>query len=130
MFGNLVTDLTTHAGYTSRKIDPAVAWAVEGPWQPSSVTTSGTWSTEGIRDEATRRATPAPIPPPTEDDDVAPFVILNRETGQQQRWSTATSQLTGLAGSDLSGYVARFGVPIDTDPVVFNDMAAKGPDMG
>ena len=126
MFGNLVTDLTTHAGYTSRKIDPAVAWAVDGPWQPSSVNTSGTWSTPNIRDEATRRATPAPIPPtPTEDDDMVPFIILNRETGQPAL-VYGDGRLTGLAGGDLPGYVARFGQPIDTDPVVFNDMASKG----
>ncbi len=48
-FGNFPTDVITHAlgagdGYTDRKIDPATAAGVRGPWQPSSVNTSGTWS--------------------------------------------------------------------------------------
>jgi len=59
------TDISSHAGWTSRKIDPATAAAVQGPWRPASVNTSGTWSLDDLRHEAARRAakTPAPIPP-------------------------------------------------------------------
>lgn len=61
MFGNLVTDLTTHSFYApSRKIDPATADAVQGPWRPNSVSSSGTWNVYDIRAEATRRSTSVP----------------------------------------------------------------------
>jgi hypothetical protein len=60
-FGNLPTDVVSHAlgdgdGWTSRKIDPATADAVEGPWRPRSVNSSGTWSLADIRAECARRA--------------------------------------------------------------------------
>lgn len=65
LFGNLPTDVFTHAlgagdGWTDRKIDPATADAVEGPWRPGSVNSSGTWSLVDIRAECARRAGQAP----------------------------------------------------------------------
>jgi hypothetical protein len=64
------TDISSHAGWTTRKIDPATAAAVQGPWRPASVNTSGTWSLDDLRHEAARRAakTPAPHPPPSSED--------------------------------------------------------------
>jgi hypothetical protein len=66
---NLPTDITSHAlgdgsGYTDRKIDPATANAVQGPWRPRSVNSSGTWSLPDMRAECQRRAGA----PPQEDD--------------------------------------------------------------
>lgn len=66
---NRVDDVITHAlgsgdGYTSRKIDPATAAAVQGPWRPSSSNSSGTWLLEDLRAECRRRATPTPTPSP------------------------------------------------------------------
>jgi hypothetical protein len=56
-------DICTHAVWApGRKIDPAVASAVQGPWQPSSTNSNGTWSLFDIQVEAVRRATLAPIP--------------------------------------------------------------------
>ena len=61
-------------GWTNRKIDPATAAAVEGPWKPRSTNSSGTWSQDDIRAECARRATttpepePEPTPTPEEDD--------------------------------------------------------------
>lgn len=60
-FGNLPTDITSHAlgsgnGYTSRKIDPATAAAVQGPWKPRSTNSSGTWNLDDMRSECSRRA--------------------------------------------------------------------------
>lgn len=60
-FGNRSDDLCTHKSYTDgscrgRKIDPATASAVQGPWQPRSETSSGTWSLDDIKAEALRRA--------------------------------------------------------------------------
>lgn len=87
-FGNLPTDVFSHAlgggeatGWTSRKIDPATAASVEGPWRPRSVNGSGTWSLADIRAECSRRSSssPAPAPPdpslPIGDDDMAYAVL-------------------------------------------------------
>lgn len=60
-FGNRPDDIISHAlgdgdGWTDRKIDPAQAGAVEGPWQPSSCNSSGTWLLADIRAECLARA--------------------------------------------------------------------------
>jgi N-acetylmuramoyl-L-alanine amidase len=70
-FGNVPGDIVTHAGYTEpscpgRKIDPATAAAVTGPWQPRALNASGTWSQDDVRAECARRA----HPPEPEDDEV------------------------------------------------------------
>jgi LysM repeat protein len=67
-FGNKPTDVFSHAvgkgnGWTSRKIDPATAAAVQGPWKPRSVNSSGTWDLDDIRAECSRRAGSTPTPP-------------------------------------------------------------------
>jgi len=73
--GNQPTDVITHNAWApTRKIDPATADAVQGPWKPRSCTSSGTWDLDDIRAECARRAT-ATIPPeepdmPLTDDDV------------------------------------------------------------
>jgi len=65
-YGWLPADCLTHHEWTpGRKIDPATAGAVEGPWRPGSLNTSGTWSMVDIRAEANRRAS---TPPPIEED--------------------------------------------------------------
>jgi hypothetical protein len=77
-FGNRPDDLFTHAlgvgdGWTDRKIDPARADAVLGPWKPRSINSSGTWSQADIRAEILRRANgaaPEPPEPEPEDDEV------------------------------------------------------------
>jgi len=65
-FGNKPTDVFTHHAWTpGRKIDPAKASAVLGPWQPRAVTTSGTWNLDDVRAECSKRAgtVPPPLPP-------------------------------------------------------------------
>jgi hypothetical protein len=92
-FGNKPTDVFTHAkgagntlGWTTRKIDPAKAASVLGPWKPRSVNSSGTWSLDDIRAECTRRAgtptTPTPTPPPSGADTV--------------NWNPTTSTVAGV----------------------------------
>jgi len=55
-------DIVSHAVWSpGRKIDPATADAVEGPWQPRSTNTSGTWNLDDIRAEARARAAIPPI---------------------------------------------------------------------
>jgi len=90
-FGNQPTDLFTHNAYTpGRKIDPATASAVHGPWKPRSVNSSQSWSVADVKAEATRRAgtkppttptTPTPTPPlsPIEGDD--DMILMMRQGG-------------------------------------------------
>jgi hypothetical protein len=74
--GNQPTDVCTHQHYApDRKIDPAVAAAVQGVWKPRSVNSSGSWNVEDLRAECKRRwagTAPGPTPPPTptEEDDM------------------------------------------------------------
>src|SRR4029077_16497252 len=103
-----------------RKIDPA--------GQSMYASGASSWDMGVFRDDVLGAAEPepVPIPPPIpqEDDDMA-FIIINRTTGQPAL-VYGDGRLTGLAGADLGAYVARFGEPIETDDVVFNDMASKG----
>ena len=81
-------DCCTHQVWApSRKIDPATAEAVQGPWQPNRVTSSGSWSLDDIAFEAIARAgspipEPPPIdpgpPPPLMEDDKMLVVALDR----------------------------------------------------
>jgi hypothetical protein len=66
-YGMQVTDLATHNLWApTRKVDPAKAAVVQGPWKPGVANSYGTWSTASIQAEAVRRATPIPPPqPPT-----------------------------------------------------------------
>lgn len=64
------TDALGHVHWTpGRKIDPATAAAVQGPWRPSSINTSGSWSLDDLHAELLRRhgTTPTPEPDPGED---------------------------------------------------------------
>ncbi len=77
--GNLPSDVVTHAAWTdySRKIDPATAASVLGPWRPGSLNTSGTWSLADVAHECERRSSPTiPKPPPTNGDLVYTFLDL------------------------------------------------------
>jgi hypothetical protein len=50
-------DVQSHNGYApDRKVDPATATAVEGPWQPDSCTGSGSWDVGDLKAECRRRA--------------------------------------------------------------------------
>lgn len=67
-YGNLPTDVATHFQWApTRKIDPARAGAVQGPWRPRALNDSGTWSDEDLRAECRNRAA-FPTPPPGGDD--------------------------------------------------------------
>lgn len=66
---NRPDDVASHAEYApDRKIDPATAHAVQGPWKPRSINSSGTWNPDDIRTECCLRADNQPMPPqPTGD---------------------------------------------------------------
>jgi len=61
---NQPSDVVGHNHYApDRKIDPATAAAVQGPWRPRSINSSGTWHLEDMKSEcARRRAGTAPTP--------------------------------------------------------------------
>jgi hypothetical protein len=59
-------DVCSHQRYApDRKVDPATAAAVQGPWRPGSVNSSGSWNNDHIQAECIERS--APLPPPEED---------------------------------------------------------------
>lgn len=66
-FGNKPTDVFNHQTWApTRKIDPATAAAVQGPWKPRAINGSGTWNQDDVRAECTKRAggtPPTPVPP-------------------------------------------------------------------
>jgi hypothetical protein len=79
-YGLRPNDCATHNAYApDRKIDPATAAAVEGPWRPQGINTSGTWNVFDVQDEATSRAMPDPTPtpptPPQEDDQMLYYKV-------------------------------------------------------
>lgn len=75
--GLAVSDLCEHAIYApDRKIDPAVAESVQGPWRPGRINASGTWNQSDVVAEALRRSTPLPPPP---EDDMAEIVEIQVE---------------------------------------------------
>jgi len=70
--GNQPGDVCTHQHYApERKIDPSTCTAVQGDWYPSSVTGSGSWSVDDLRNECARRAaTGGEDEMPLSDDDI------------------------------------------------------------
>jgi hypothetical protein len=127
-------DCCTHQAYApDRKIDPATAGAVQGSWQPDSVTSSGTWSLPDLQDEAERRSQPEP----DEGDDVqvvevAVFGIDARFLGYKVRQNNVDLILwvEWVNGNDdnqlwrLQAY-RNLNVPVHTMPTV-DDMRGVG----
>lgn len=112
-FGNRPTDLVSHAlsdgdGWTSRKIDPATAAAVQGAWRPGSANSSGTWWLADIRAEAQRRSQPLPAPQPTPEDESVPYVLKNATTGAAL--VVESSGLRSIGGAELNYLSANFDV--------------------
>ena len=137
-FGNAPGDVLTHASWTSRKIDPATAAAVEGSWVPGSTNTSGTWNVDDVRAECAARASSAPAPtppdpgpgptppplPPDEDSVMTQFLLRNSATGQIVLITPGVTA-SGLSIDDVDAYAARFGPWLDTHPDVFADLLRK-----
>ncbi len=132
-YGMNPDDIGTHNVYApDRKIDPATAAAVLGPWRPASSTSSGTWDLTDIRDECRRRA--GTLPPPTIGKVVDMYVIAVSRNGwpgpvdlvvsaEATRWNQNgnTSSLDKLAG------VPRLEVDKDQALGVLIDRPGDGP---
>lgn len=62
--GNQPTDISSHNRWApTRKIDPATAPSVQGPWVPRSWNSSGTWDDRDMQSECQRRWGSSPQPP-------------------------------------------------------------------
>src|SRR5262249_23262016 len=119
-FGNRPDDVFTHAlgagdGWTDRKIDPATAAAVQGPWRPRAVNSSGTWSLADIRAECVARAG-APAPP-SKGDDVA--LVIKGSGDSSYAWNGVTCN--GIPSLDLVALGAANGLYVSDQPTVIAD---------
>lgn len=133
--GNNPSDITSHAlgsgdGYTDRKIDPSTASAVQGPWQPRSTNSSGTWSLADMRSECAARAgsTP-PTLGPSKGDNL--YVLLVQQGDPQGR--TFLSDLTSKtyipdpdALAAIQFTLASNGLDKEVHPVYPSQMAGYG----
>jgi len=121
-FGNQPTDVFSHAvgtgnGWTNRKIDPATAGAVQGPWKPRSVNSSGTWSLDDIRAECAKRFAghephpPEPAPPPdTGDTDM---------TDEQQAILQRILDTLLTDGAVMAGYPSMWTMATQTNSACY-----------
>lgn len=128
-YGLAVDDVAGHWDYApTRKIDPATAAAVQGPWRPRSVTSSGTWALDDLRAELRRRATvtpPDPTPQPPEDFDVDSFLIRHTTEG----WHALVygdGKVTGIDNGNPQPWIDRFGTPLPTPAPIWTDFTNKG----
>lgn len=110
--GNTPGDVITHQAWApTRKIDPATAAAVEGPWHPYAVTSSGTWSLPDIAAECARRAGTTPTPQPPGGDDMPMYLVSSATTGQYYvtdfaSYATPVTVEEAERGRDMRGYAA------------------------
>lgn len=116
-FGNRPDDIFTHAlgsgdGWTNRKIDPATAGAVQGPWKPRSTNSSGSWNQQDIRNECLRRAqapAPGPDPTPTPEPDPEDQMIIY---AFKDYTNTFSSNGVALSGEAFNALVAQGAVVV------------------
>jgi LysM repeat protein len=122
-FGNKPTDVFSHAvgtgnGWTSRKIDPATAAAVQGPWKPRSVNSSGTWNLDDIRNECARRAgsAPTPIPPTPTPPSGSTYTVVAGDSwwGISQKLGCTVDQLVAANPPKTSSTVIHPGDVLNT----------------
>lgn len=124
--GNRPDDVFSHAlgtgnGWTNRKIDPATANAVQGPWRPRSVNSSGTWSLDDIRSECMKRAgsspAPGPTPPPISGDDEMCSVI--KGDGSDTYWAWNGVKISGIPSLEWVQWGCENGLYKNSDPILY-----------
>lgn len=115
--GNQPTDIITHNAWApTRKIDPATANAVQGPWHPRSCTTSGTWDLGDIRAECAARAgAPAPHPPNIGDD----MAQIIKGDGSDTYWAWNGVTITGIPDLQWAQWGFEAGLYPSPDPTVY-----------
>lgn len=114
----------------TRKIDPAVAYGVQGSFKPHSITSSGTWSLIDLQAELRLRSQSLPLPD-DEDDDMARSFVRHGDV-DSDRWNAYIVFSGGKfwipTGEALARVQNDFGyAPIPVDDVF---MDATGPVIG
>lgn len=95
-------DLCTHAEWApGRKIDPATAGAVVGPWRPAAINANGTWSVDDVRLEAIDRSGPVPPGPDPGGDELmfTMFDMMGNTYGGYMDSNGIFAQVTWLSPS-------------------------------
>lgn len=131
------SDVSEHFTWApTRKIDPATAAGVQGPWQPKSCTSSGTWDVGDLIAEHQRRcgSTPDLIPIPIGDDDMAVYLV---QAGTDWFVSDVASFKTYVPSVEAANDgIASFGWKATADngpfflPVSLNDVWNSLPQNG
>lgn len=107
--GNDPGDVITHAGWTDRKVDPATAAAVAGPWSPRSTSSAGTWNLDDVRAECRRRAQHEPEEPVTDQDvERIAWAVWSLALGGV----SASNHLQAAAGSSADGPARTVNFPV------------------
>jgi hypothetical protein len=102
------TDALGHFDWTpGRKIDPATAAAVQGPWRPASVNSSGTWSLADLHAELLARHL-------TNGEDDMSAATLWRPKGYTNVFLIGAGNTINVSGATMESLVAR-GVPVVVD---------------
>lgn len=142
--GNQPTDISTHHNWApDRKIDPATASAVQGPWKPGSINSNGTWNNSDTQQECQRRSgnQPPPQPPPDNGDELVRLfdgfwsrdnsdVVFAIYTDGTKLWITDPDMFNALAGLERLGGAndTQLTVRKQNDPAMFKAMGiVKGP---
>lgn len=125
--GNTPGDCISHHQWApDRKIDPAKAESVEGPWRPRSINSSGTWNMDDIIAECFARAGqpspgpgpgpgPGPIPPGGHDDMAS--VIKGDGGDSYYAWNGVT--VTGIPGLEWVNWGVENGLYKNAEPIVY-----------
>lgn len=112
--GNEPSDVITHAVWApTRKVDPAVATSVEGPWAPRASTSSGTWELADIVAECLYRA--GTEEPPMTDEDVQriAWAVWSLELGAQSAGNhLQTAAAAYQPAVDGPGLTVNYPVPV------------------
>lgn len=120
--GNQPTDIVSHRRWApDRKIDPARNNVVQGPWQPRSETSSGTWNLDDMKAECAKRAGTSPGPgpgplPPGGDDDMA---VVIKGDGSDSYYAWNGVDIGGIPDLQWVQWGFEAGLYRNTDPILY-----------
>jgi hypothetical protein len=135
MLGNIPRDLATHHEYApDRKIDPARADAVLGPWRPPAVNGSGSWDVEAVRAEADRRLTAKPPTTPVDGTNEGESTMTRAlvRSGSEQAWNAYVVHDAGKFWLPTNEAIGRVVADFGYQPIAVDRgyMEATGPVIG